>query len=384
VELVLGHHTLKAPGGSETYLLTTAEHLQRLGHEVTILALEAGEMAQLAAARGLRVCTAEQELPPTCDGVVAQDGVVSLSLAARYPDASQLFVAHAPGIDLQRPVQLDGVVSAVIVLNDRVARRLNGLALQHEVVRLRQPIDVHRFALRRDPRPAPERVLLLSNYLRGSPREMLTRACADAGMRFEQVGWPGRHSTTPELDIAASDIVVGHGRAALEGMASGRAVYVLDQDGGDGWVTPASYPKLESNGFAGAASDGLIDSDRVRRDLSAYRPEMGLVNRHLAFANHHAMDHACELVALLRRQSPTGSRPNAPLREMARLVRLQWQTEDRLGALRYENELLRDALERERVRAGAAHQQLTAFQRTRRHRLASLLGRPLDALRRRR
>jgi hypothetical protein len=372
VELVLGHHTLKAPGGSETYLLTTAEHLQRLGHEVTILALEAGEMAQLAAARGLRVCTAEQELPPTCDGVVAQDGVVSLSLAARYPDASQLFVAHAPGIDLQRPVQLDGVVSAVIVLNDRVARRLNGLALQHEVVRLRQPIDVHRFALRRDPRPAPERVLLLSNYLRGSPREMLTRACADAGMRFEQ------------LDIAASDIVVGHGRAALEGMASGRAVYVLDQDGGDGWVTPASYPKLESNGFAGAASDGLIDSDRVRRDLSAYRPEMGLVNRHLAFANHHAMDHACELVALLRRQSPTGSRPNAPLREMARLVRLQWQTEDRLGALRYENELLRDALERERVRAGAAHQQLTAFQRTRRHRLASLLARPLDALRSRR
>jgi hypothetical protein len=243
-------------------------------------------------------------------------------------------------------------------------------------VRLRQPIDVHRFAPRRGPRAAPEHVLLLSNYLRGSAREALESACADAGLRLEHVGVPGRPSTTPELDIGASDITVGHGRAALEGMASGRAVYVLDHWGGDGWVTPASYPTLEANGFAGVASDETIDGERLRRDLAAYRPEMGLLNRQLACANHHGMDHACELVSLLRRLSPAGPRPNAPLREMGRLVRMQWQAEGRSAALAVENEALRD-------QARATHEQLAAFKRTRRHRLASLLARPLDALRRR-
>jgi hypothetical protein len=376
LELVLGHQEFVAPGGSETYLLTVAEHLQRLGHEVTIFVVEAGEMAHVASTRGLRVIAAEHELPRECDGVLAQDGVVSLILAARYPATSQVFVAHAPSIDLQRPVQLDGVVSAVIALNDRVGQRLGGLAQQHEVVRLRQPIDVQRFAPRGGPRAAPEHVLLLSNYLRGPARETLARACADAGMRLAHVGVPGRPSSSPELDIAASDITVGQGRAALEGMASGRAVYVLDRWGGDGWVTPASYPTLEANGFAGVASDETIDGERLRRDLAAYRPEMGLLNRQLACANHHAMDHVCEIVSLLRRLSPARPRSDAPLREMARLVRVQWQTESRCWGLTVENQALRD-------QARATQEQLAALKRTRRYRLASLLARPLDALRRR-
>jgi hypothetical protein len=377
VELVLGHQRLVDPGGSETYLLTLAEHLQRLGHEVTIFAIEAGEMAQAASSRGLRVTTVEHELPRECDGVVAQDGVVSLILAERYPATSQLFVAHAPGIDLQRPPQLEGVVSAVIALNDRVAKRLGGLAQQHEIVRLRQPIDVHRFVPRGNPRSVPEQVLVLSNRLRESERERLANVCNATGIRLDRVGSPGRSSTTPELDIAASDITIAHGRGALEGMASGRAVYVLDHWGGDGWVTPASYPMLEANGFAGGATREPIDGERLSRDLAAYRREMGTVNRQLACVNHHAMDHACELVSLFRRTSRRRPPPNAPLREMARLVRVQWQTEGRCAAFAAESEALREQLDQER-------KQMAAFQRTRRYRLAQLLARPLDALRRRR
>jgi len=390
VELVLGHQKFVSPGGSETYLLTVAEQLQRLGHDVMIFTVEAGGMAQVASARGVRVSSAEHELPDSCDGVLAQDGVVSLILAERYPSAAQLFIAHAPGIDLQRPVQLHGVVSAVVVLNDRVAKRLEGLAYEHELVRLRQPIDLHRFTPRGGPRATAEHVLLLSNYLRGSERETLARACTEAGLRLEHVGLPGRPSTTPELDIAASDITVGRGRAAVEGMASGRAVYVLDRGGGDGWVTPASYPAIEANGFAGLSSNDTIDGTRLRAELAAYRPEMGLLNRQLACKNHHAMEHARDLVSLLRRMSSGSTRPRqaAPLREMARLVRLQWQTESRCSMLAAENEALRDQMERDsrraRAEATAIHEQLAAFRRTRRYRLASLLARPLDALRRRR
>jgi hypothetical protein len=389
VELVLGHQKLAAAGGTETYLLTVAEQLQRLGHEVTIFALEAGEMAHVASSRGLRVITAEHDLPGSCDGVIAQDAVVSLILAARYPGTVQVFVAHAPGADFHRPVQLADVISAVVVLNDRVARRLDGLAQRHEIVRLRQPIDIQRFSPRGGPRAAPEQVLLVSNYMLGRPREVLAQACAGAGLRLEHLGRHGRPSTTPELDIADSDITVGHGRAALEGMASGRAVYIFHHQGGDGWITAASYPAFEADGFAGAGNDDTIDGARVQRDLAAYRPDMGIVNRQLVFAHHHALDHARDLVVLLRRLSPgSPSHSPAPLREMARLVRMQWQTEGRRVDLAAENDALRGQLERERARAreesAAIHAELAAFRRTRRYRLASLLARPLEALRRRR
>src|SRR5262249_43417433 len=112
MELVLGQQELLDPGGTETYLLTVAEHLQRLGHEVTIFTVRAGTGGREAESRGLGVAAGESEPPADCDGVIAQDGVVSLTLAGRYERAPQLFVAHAPGNDVGRPVQLEGVISA--------------------------------------------------------------------------------------------------------------------------------------------------------------------------------------------------------------------------------------------------------------------------------
>jgi hypothetical protein len=412
VELVIAQQRLLEPGGTETYLLTLGEHLQRLGHEVTIFALDIGQMAEEALARGLRVCASPLELSPSCDGVLAQDGVVSLQLAERYPEAAQVWVAHGPASDLHRPVQLPGVVSAVVAMNETVVRRLDGLAQQYEIVRLRQPIDVNRFIPRAAPRGKPEVAVLMSNYLDRAESNALERVCSDAGLRLDRIGGPEHLSTVPDSKIAAADIVFSHGRGALEAMAAGRAVYVLHRWGRDGWVTPDSYPALEADGFAAQAYGLELDETQLGADLGRYTAEMGRENRRLVLQNHHALDHATELVNLIRRLSPaTRPAPVAPLREMARLVRLQDQTEWRCGVLTHENAglstenaALRQHLEEERARASeavaaarveveeerarareeaaAAWSQLEAFRRTRRYRLARLVGRPLDALRR--
>jgi hypothetical protein len=42
-------------GGTETYVLTVAEQLQRLGHQVAIYAAELGDMALLARDRAVDV-----------------------------------------------------------------------------------------------------------------------------------------------------------------------------------------------------------------------------------------------------------------------------------------------------------------------------------------
>src|SRR5919108_148728 len=122
MRLVLANQLLCGPGGSETYLLTVADQLQRMGHDVTLYALELGDTAELAAERGLRVTADAAELPAEAEGVLVQDGVTAYTLASRYPGAARVFVAHSNWFDLQRPPQLPDVCQAVVVLNDRVGR----------------------------------------------------------------------------------------------------------------------------------------------------------------------------------------------------------------------------------------------------------------------
>ena len=126
--------------------------------------------------------------------------------------------------------------------------------------------------------------------------------------------------------LADADVVVAKSRAALDAMACGRAVYVYDFLGGDGWVTPELYPALEADHFAGQATDRIIDGAALERDLADYRPEMGGVNRDLVLQHHSARDHVVALLAAIGDRTPQERSP-APLRELSRLVALQWSWE---------------------------------------------------------
>ena len=385
MDLVLSAQHLASIGGAETYLLTVAEQLERLGHEVLIHSEELGEMGEEARSRGLRVTDRLGDLPERCDAVLVQDSVTSPLLAERYPEAPQVFVSHGIAYDWMLPPQLPGLVSAVVAMNERVAARVRASATAPEVARLRQPIDLERFAPRGTPRARPRRLVAVGNYLRGPRREVLADVCAELGIEFRQIGAHGdRAHARPELEIADADIVVGYGRSALEGMASGKAVYVFDHTGGDGWITAHSYEALEANGFAGTGTSQVVDAARLRSDLRAYDPEFGLVARELARTHHDAIRHTAELARLLADGRAPQPAPDAPLRELARLARVQWQIDGRAALLRIENDELRARLEDREAwveRAHRAEQRLVELTSTRRWRAGAAIATPIDRAR---
>jgi hypothetical protein len=253
MRLVVAYQRLTWVGGVQTYLATLAEHLGELGHEVTAYApqLDAGWADELAR-RGVAALDDPDRLPAGVDAVLPQDSATAFELAARFPTAPQAQGVHADAYDFQCPPQLPGLTGAAIVCSENVARRVRALARPPEVVRLRQPIDLKRFSPRGPARPRARRVLALGNYLTGERYRLLADACADLGLELVQVGhrWDGG---VPDVSaaIADADIVVGKARALLEGMACGRAVYVYDWNGADGWVTPERYPELEADNFGG-------------------------------------------------------------------------------------------------------------------------------------
>jgi hypothetical protein len=331
-------------GGSESYLITVAEQLDRLGHEVALYSPEPDAGAEVAAERGIALVDAPRLDAGEYDAALVQDAGVSLQVADACPGVPQLFVAHSAKFDLQAPPQLDGTIGAVIALNDRVAARMRSFATEVEVVRLRQPIDVERFTQRAELPEVPREALLLSNAPNADRVAMLEAACAAAGLRLTRLG--GRWGQVKDIRpaLAAAEIVIGYGRSVLEAMACGRAAYVYDWKGGDGWVTPESYPAIEADGFAGGSCGKVFDAARLARDLGAYSASMGPVNHDLVMTNHRASVHAQELLGLIGRLAESPVRPRAPLQEMARLVRLEWRARSDVHALSHENAHLRGLL----------------------------------------
>jgi Sulfotransferase family len=361
MQVVLATASLQGLAGSETYVVTLADHLQRLGHDVWLHSSEHGRSSAAAERLGVRVARDERELPDEPDVVVVQDGAVACDLAARYPSAPQVFVAHSDVFDLQLPPQLPDLVTVVVTLYDRVERRIRAMALPCEVVRLSQPVDIERF---KPVRALPERAgvaLTLSNYLHGERLEMLGRACSRADVELRHVGEYASGGAAPaERAFDEADIVFGKARVIYEAMACGRAAYVFDANGGEGWVTAQSYEALSADNFGGQTTAAVVDEDRLVADLEAYDPGMGIVNRDLVVARHSATKHAAAFAELLERVAPRRrDTPVAgPLREVARLVRLYHRADSQAVALHAELQQLSGELHR--VKQEADDRQLQA------------------------
>ena len=325
------HHV----GGSETYLLTAAENLLRLGHEVRIFAHTAGDMAQIATRHGISVVDQLADLGEPADVAITQDGAIAYEVASVWPQVPQLFVCHSSLFDYQQPPLVPEVATAVIALNDRVRRRLESLNTDLRIVRLTQPIDTQRFQPESAPASTPRRALILSNYLAAEARQVLVETWEAAGLEVVQTGTPTVTTMVPETSIADADIVVAKGRSALEAMSCGKPTYVFDMLGNDGWITPQSYAEIEADGITGSSGEPGIDVRRLRADLANYDPQIGRLGRELVLRNHDARQHAHSLVELAREVAA----PNRPAQpslesELGRQVRLRWLAEAELFTIR--------------------------------------------------
>ncbi|HET7417574.1 MAG TPA: hypothetical protein VFJ61_08125 [Solirubrobacterales bacterium] len=350
-------------GGTETYVFTVAEQLDRLAHEVAIFSPEPGKGLELAHERGLKV-VGRGALEDQFDAALVQDAAVAYEVAERCPRAKSVFVGHSESFDPQSPPQLPGTVDLLVALNDRVEQRLRSFAEEHEVVRLRQPIDTERFVAAGALPEKARRALILSNNIIADRESMLEEACTAVGWEVSRTGGGGRQTTDPRQALAEADVVIGYGRAVLEAMACGRAAFVYDWAGGDGWVTAESFAALEADGFAGRG-EAVFDLDRLTEAFSRYDRSMGPVNHDLVIAHHRANVHAQSLVEIFNRVAAPAGRPDAPLADMARLVRLEWRARAEIHGLRAEAARLHQRLHSIGEELTAANQRIAAGEKAR-------------------
>lgn len=393
MRIVIGLHTLAAEGGMVSYVATIADHLQRAGHDVRVFGRTGGPTAEKLEKIGIRTLVGIDSLPAQTDVFFPQDQPSSLDLLEARPEVPQVFFWHSNLFDINLSPQLPDVVRLLVVLGAREPGRPDALAVKAPVLRLDQPIDTQRFQPEGRIAERPRRAVAIGNYLDGQRREVLIEACRQAGLELELYGAREAQSATdPAAVMNGADIVFGKGRVAMEAMACGRATYVYDSFGCDGWVTSSSFRALMDTGMSGNATTMTAEVDRLVSDLANYDPAMGEINRDLAAATFNATWHVGALIeateAALADDLPVPSNDSAF--ELSRLARLAWRHESEAFELRVrmgrvEAEIAAEHARYEQARGEAieAERRLAAVVNSTRWRTLNLLLKPLDLLRRR-
>ncbi|PZO77427.1 MAG: hypothetical protein DI629_14470 [Mesorhizobium amorphae] len=365
MRIVIAQRRLGNLGGSETFVLTIAEHLSRLGHEVVVFATDIGLAAEIAKQRAITVETAEHLLPDSADCTIALDRTLAVDMARLYPQAVRLYALHNSD-DAWLPPAMPGIVHASLAPNDRLMQLAAGCEGAGEVVRIRQPIDLQRYCPMGWPRERPTEVLLFGNYHANSSDRIaaLRDAWAGSDIRWSRFGGSAQTADVPE-EMAKADIVVGYGRTILEAMACGRAAYVHDHSGSDGWVTAETYQRLEADGFAGTGLRLPPSATELQGDLAGYDARLGRIVQDLVRTHHDARLVAAQIVGIARRLR--GGRPpdcdNYALRALRNLAENHLRNALTADAYRLQAKRHAEALRDEVERHARLHWQAPVFRR---------------------
>lgn len=330
MRIVHGIHSLAGSNGVQTYMATVGDVHQRNGHEVWCYAAEGGEGDELLEALGLHVVHRIDELPDEVDVYFAHDATASLEMHDLRPQIPQVFVWHGGYFDGNAAPPVNGAIKHIVALTPSAERRIRGLAVKPPVTYLTQPVDLTTFRSRGPINERPQVALALSNYLSGEHLQVLREGCATAGIELRHVGAHGDYVTRrPQDPINEADIIFGKGRAATEAMACGRAVYIYDVFGADGWVTPESYAELAFVNFSGAARAERLDAGRLAEDLGRYSQAMGQENQALAAKHHSAITHGSALIELAEAAigDAGGVVRHPDAYELRRAARVSWRHE---------------------------------------------------------
>jgi glycosyltransferase involved in cell wall biosynthesis len=282
VNVLLTHLHLDHPAGSETYTYTLVGGLRRHHHQVQVVSPIRGLVAEHLHGLGARMLDRFEAVEGIPDVLHCQHNIMAVAARIRFPEAPMVYHSHGTLPLPEQPPSVDLNMQRVVAVSRLVERHLVDRGVSPGTIRvLENPVDVRRFTPRRVISASPQRALVLSNKMDPSTRSVIDVACRRLGIGLEILGLDDPVWEV-EKHLNRADIVFSLGRGAIEAMACGRAVYVYDRFGADGWVTPESIDEIASCTFSGKRYRRRLTAGELVGELERYDPDMGTENRRLA------------------------------------------------------------------------------------------------------
>jgi glycosyltransferase involved in cell wall biosynthesis len=301
MNVLLTHLHLDYPGGSETYTHALVQGLLGAGHRVTVLSPILGDVARRVRGLGAETVDELRKVPGHPDVLHCQHNVMALAARAWFRGAPLVYHSHGTVPLPEQPPSLDLNIQRYVAVSELVRRHLAGRGVPAGVIRVvENPVDVRRFAPMSELGARPRRALVLSSVIDRATLGVIEEACARSGIALDVVGLDRGRVWDVEGHMGRADIVFSLGRGAIEAMACGRAVFVYDVHGADGWVTPDTVDDIASCTFSGKRYRRRLTAEQLVEELDRYDPEMGRANRRIAEDRYSLEQHVPRILAIYR------------------------------------------------------------------------------------
>ena len=234
--------------GTEVVCCETARGLRQRGHDVAIYVQQEGQPAEKLRSEGFHVTTDLSSIAQPPDVIQANQTFPLLEAIGRFPATPAISICHDATVWYNEPLALPSIrrhVAVDLACRDRIASAITDLDRPIEI--LPNAVDLDAFRQRAPLPHRPTRALVLAkvpNYL-----DAVRDACAQRGLELSIVG-PGINevSNLPAY-FHSHDLVFASARSALEAMAAGCAVIVMDGRGFAGLVTHGVVSSWRQNNF---------------------------------------------------------------------------------------------------------------------------------------
>ena len=258
--------------GTEVVCCETAHGLRKRNHDVSIYTQHAGPTADSLRADGFQVITNLASLTSAPEVIQSNQTYPLLEVVGRFPSIPAISICHDATVWFNEPIDLPSIrrhVAVDLACRARIVDRFVHLGEQVEI--LHNAVDLDRFQSR-PPLPArPRRALILakqSNYL-----DAVRSACLQRGIDVDAFG----PAVGNEIDNLPSllgdyDLVFATARSALEAMAVGCAVIVIDGRGLAGLVTRDVVPLWHQNNFGLRLLSRPILPESIAAEADRYDP----------------------------------------------------------------------------------------------------------------
>lgn len=238
MRILITNFYFRGRSGSEIVTAELALGLLHRGHQVAVYApLVSGAFAEDVRRRGVAVIDALSDLPWQPDLIHGHHNAVLAAALLWFPQAPAVLVSHHPEFWIEGPLaapQIKKVFAVSEACRDRLATE-GGLAPE-QVGLLLNAVDLDRFQQRPALPHRPRRALVLTKNSGHLPA--LREAASAAGLELDELG-SGVDVVVDDLHtrLPGYDMVFATGRMALEALACGCAVVVVDARGLGGMVT---------------------------------------------------------------------------------------------------------------------------------------------------
>jgi len=253
LKVLFTQHSLVHRGGSELFVIETAQALQRAGQDVAVYAGEIGPVADELRPHGIPVLPDPRLCPWTPDIIHGQHRLHAVKALAAFPRTPAVLHVHGFMPALEKPIIHPRILRYLVISPGSVEFWSRGLGVDRGRFRvLLNGLDLSRFATVRQPPERPRTALLYTNT-GPQARELaeIDQACAERGIKLQKAGlWTGRQEKHPERLLPQFDLVFACGRSALEAAASGCGVIPLSGTMADELLSPSNCQRLRGQNMA--------------------------------------------------------------------------------------------------------------------------------------